>query len=54
MVAITIINVIALSIDHHGIDDDLSFVLDMVSIVCTVFFFFEITAKIFAFGIQCS
>lgn len=53
MMLVTLLNVVVLAIDHHGIDPDLEYRLNIISVVCTAVFGVEISIKIFAFGPQC-
>ena len=50
MLAVTIINVLALSADHHGIDESLLLVIKVVNAGCTVLFAAEIVLKVMGLG----
>lgn len=52
MLFVTVVNVVALAIDHYGIPKDLDATLDIVSLVCTAIFAVDILLKLFAWGLD--
>jgi voltage-dependent calcium channel T type alpha-1G len=53
MIIFTALNVVVLAMDYYGIDEDLLFKLDAISLACTCVFALEIFSKLFAFGPRC-
>lgn len=50
MLCVTLLNTVALALDHYNIEESFLHSLDVISTVCTAFFTLEITLKIIAFG----
>eukprot|EP01064_Diplonema_japonicum_P009432 TRINITY_DN16926_c0_g1_i1.p1 TRINITY_DN16926_c0_g1~~TRINITY_DN16926_c0_g1_i1.p1 ORF type:complete len:2141 (+),score=493.84 TRINITY_DN16926_c0_g1_i1:35-6457(+) len=51
MLMVTILNVVALGADHHGIDSTGLLVIEIVNIVCTLIFTIEIVVKMIGLGV---
>jgi hypothetical protein len=52
MLFVTVVNVAALAIDHHPIDDTFEYVLNMINFVCSLIFIAEFLLKFFAMGLS--
>eukprot|EP01062_Namystynia_karyoxenos_P062288 TRINITY_DN5519_c0_g1_i1.p1 TRINITY_DN5519_c0_g1~~TRINITY_DN5519_c0_g1_i1.p1 ORF type:complete len:2175 (+),score=490.22 TRINITY_DN5519_c0_g1_i1:67-6525(+) len=51
IIATITINIVAMCVDHHGIDPDMTYVLDVISLICNICFVVEMLLKMWGLGL---